>query len=88
MTIAKVRALSQYGVVTDVDPYNLPLNAWSMAVNARFNGASVLRARVFRGVASVASLTANFPSSGFDRLHWLPQWPRHQIRVRHGDPFR
>jgi hypothetical protein len=54
MTIAKVRALSQYGVVTDVDPYNLPLNAWSMAVNARFNGASVLRARVFRGVASVA----------------------------------
>jgi hypothetical protein len=29
MTIAKVRNLSQSGVVTDVDPFNLPPNAFS-----------------------------------------------------------
>lgn len=74
MTIAKVRNLSKYGVVTDVDPYNLPPEAWSMAVNARFKQASVERAPVFRRVPITLTNTAprftsiNAPTSGFDSI--------------------
>jgi hypothetical protein len=74
MTIAKIRNLSKYGVVTDVDPYNLPAEAWSMAVNARFKNGAVERAPVFKRVPLTLSnsdpryLASNFPSAGFDSV--------------------
>jgi hypothetical protein len=75
MTIAKVRNLSQAGVITDVDPFNIPANAFSMAVNARFRGGSVLRAPVFRRIpltlafADPRFVASNVPSSGFDTIY-------------------
>lgn len=75
MTIAKLRALSKYGVNTDVDPFNLPPEAWSMAVNARFRSGSIERAPVFRRVPLTLSttsprfLSSHFPASGFDTAY-------------------
>src|SRR5271166_3671878 len=80
MTIAKIRNLSEVGVINDVDPYNLPPNGFSMAVNARFDAGSVKRAPVFRSVSlstnggallftSPRFLTSNLPAAGFDTLY-------------------
>lgn len=75
MTIAKVRNLSKFGVITDVDPYNLPPEAWSMAVNVRFKQGSVERAPVFRRVPVTLSqtgprfLSTATPTSGFDSIY-------------------
>jgi hypothetical protein len=74
MTIAKLRNLSQYGVVTDVDPFNLPPEAFSMAVNARFRQSYVERAPVFRRIpVSLAYsdprfIATNSPTTGFDSI--------------------
>jgi hypothetical protein len=74
MPIARVRNLAQYGVISDVDPYSLPTEAFSMAVNARFQNGSVLRAPVFRRVPITLSetdprfLTASVPITGFDSV--------------------
>lgn len=75
MTIAKVRNLSKFGVLADVDPYNLPPEAFSMAVNARFLNGSVWRAPVFRRVPLTLAeedprfLTSNLPTTGFDDIY-------------------
>src|SRR5690348_8820900 len=75
MPVAKVRNLSQYGVITDVDPYNLPPNAFSMGINTRFEGGSVLRAPVFRRVPVTLSqsdprfLTSDLPPGSFDTIY-------------------
>ncbi len=75
MTTAKVRDLSKFGVITDVDPYNLPPQAFSMAVNARFKGNTVYRAPVFRRVPVTLSQTdprfvaSNAPSTGSDTIY-------------------
>lgn len=75
MTIAKVRDLAKFGVITDVDAYNLPPQAWTMAVNARFQDGSVIRAPVHRRVpitlaeADPRYLTSNLPTSGFDTIY-------------------
>jgi hypothetical protein len=72
MPIAKVRNLSKYGVVTDTDAYNLPLEAWSMAVNARFKQGCVERGPVFRRAplelaeSDPRFLATSIPTSGFD----------------------
>lgn len=74
MTIAKIRDLSKYGVIADVDPYNLPPEAFSMAINARFKKGVVERAPVFRRVPLTLTysgprfLTASYPSTGFDSV--------------------
>jgi hypothetical protein len=75
VTIAKVRGLSQSGVITDVDPFNLPPTAFSRGVNVRFHKGSVERAPVFRRLPATLSrpsprfLTSNLPTSGFDTLY-------------------
>jgi hypothetical protein len=75
MTIAKIRNLSQAGVITDVSPFNLPANAFSMAVNARFENGSILRAPVFRRVPLTLAqsdprfLTSDLPTTGFDTMY-------------------
>ena len=71
MAIIPIRNLGDAGVVTDVSPYNLPLDAYSKAVNVRFDEGKVRRAPIFRTVLSSLGFSPRFtfgivPSSGFD----------------------
>lgn len=50
MTILHLRDLSAYGVVSDVDSFNIPTNAFSKALNVRFDDGVIERAVVFRGI--------------------------------------
>ena len=75
MTIAKLRNFSALGVITDVDPYNLPAQAWSNASNTRFENNSIVRAPVFRRIpitlaeADPRYLFSNLSNTGFDTLY-------------------
>ena len=55
MAILKVRDLAKIGVVTDIDPYDLPIGAWSFAVNARFYDGKVSHAPVWRKAATISA---------------------------------
>jgi hypothetical protein len=60
MSILKVRDLSKYGVVADVDPYELPPGAFSMAVNARFQNGKVERGPVWRKAGVLGTADPRF----------------------------
>lgn len=67
----KIRNLGKYGVVTDVDPYDLPLEAWNMGVNVRFQNHRIVRAPVYRNVVTLVNGSPRFsasslPTSGLD----------------------
>lgn len=68
----KIRNLGKYGVVTDVDPYDLPPEAWSFGKNVRFRGGRVERAPVFRSVLTIDAdprfCSSALPTSGLDLL--------------------
>lgn len=74
MPIIPVRGIAKAGVITDMDPYSLPVGAWSMGLNVRFRNGDITRAPVFRtaapALANVAPrfLSANSPSAGFDAI--------------------
>lgn len=55
MALLKYRDLAASGIISDVDPYDLPLGAWSFGVNVRFRNKRVVRAPVFRKVDALAS---------------------------------
>jgi hypothetical protein len=55
MPLPKLRELDKYGVITDVDPFDLPLGAWSMGINVRFEDGKVTSAPVWRAVGSPLS---------------------------------
>jgi hypothetical protein len=59
MSLPKLRELDKYGVITDVDPFDLPLGAWSMGINVRFEDGRVTSAPVWRDVGS--PLANDFP---------------------------
>jgi hypothetical protein len=61
MSLPKLRELDKYGVITDVDPFDLPLGAWSMGINVRFEDGRVNSAPVWRDVGS--PLANDFPAS-------------------------
>jgi len=42
--------LDKFGVITDVDPFDLPLGAWSMGINVRFEDGRITSAPVWRSV--------------------------------------
>lgn len=68
-----IRNLGQYGVVPDINPYNLPLNAFSAALNVRFDEGKVRRSPIFRNVKDSLGFTPRFsygivPASGFDSV--------------------
>lgn len=67
-----VRELAKFGIVTDVDPYDLPKEAWSFGVNVRFRNGKVSRAPVFRGVAEISAnprfLFTSSANSGLDSV--------------------
>jgi hypothetical protein len=71
MTIYPLRNLAQHGVLTDPDPYDLPLTAWSFASNVRFKNGRVIRGPVFRNVHPLGTANPRFvlgaqPTSGLD----------------------
>ena len=47
-----IRGLGSVGVVTDVDPYNLPINGFTRGKNVRFHEGKVSHGPVFRDVAT------------------------------------
>jgi hypothetical protein len=58
MALPKLRDLDKYGVITDVDPFDLPLGAWSMGINVRFEDGRINSAPVWRSVGDPLSNTS------------------------------
>jgi hypothetical protein len=52
MPIVRLRNLGAQGVITDQDPYSLPVGTWSNGVNVRFRNNKITPAPVFRTVKS------------------------------------
>ena len=52
MPIVKLRNLGAQGVITDQDPYALPVGTWSNGVNVRFRNNKITPAPVYRTVKS------------------------------------
>ena len=55
-----IRGLGSVGVVTDVDPYSLPINAYTRAKNVRFDSGKVTRGPIFRGVSPAVTWSPKF----------------------------
>jgi len=73
MTNLPIRGLGSVGVVTDVDPYNLPTNAYTRAKNIRFTDGNVTRGPVYRAVSDAVSWNPVFSYgltalSGYDTV--------------------
>jgi hypothetical protein len=73
MAILPIRDLGSAGTVTDVSPYNLPLNAFSRSVNIRFDEGKARRSPIFRSMLPNLAFTPRFcfgivPSTGFDTV--------------------
>ena len=45
-----IKNLGAIGIITDIEPYELPLNAWSMGSNVHFHAGAVMRSDIFRTV--------------------------------------
>jgi hypothetical protein len=52
MPIVRLRNLGAQGIITDQDPYALPVGTWSSGVNVRFRNNKITPAPVFRTVKS------------------------------------
>jgi hypothetical protein len=52
MPIVRLRNLGAQGIITDQDPYALPVGTWSNGVNVRFRNNKITPAPVFRTVKS------------------------------------
>lgn len=71
--ILPIRNLGNVGLVTDASPYALPIEAFTAAVNVRFDEQKVSRAPVFRdvksGLANEPRLCMGVPQdTGYDRV--------------------
>lgn len=72
-TTLPVRNLGNVGLVTDIDPYNLPINGFTTATNIRFDEGKVKRSVVFRTVKNNLGFNPRavfgvVPSTGFDTV--------------------
>ena len=68
-----IRGLGSVGVVTDVDPYSLPTNAYTRAKNIRFTDGNVTRGPIYRSVSDAITWNPVFSyglaaSSGYDTV--------------------
>lgn len=68
-----IRGLGSVGVVTDVDPYNLPISGFTRAKNVRFNEGKVTAGPIYRKVSDAVSWTPMFSygltsPSGYDTV--------------------
>lgn len=74
MPIFPVRGIAKYGILTDPDPYDLPVGAWSLGVNVRFRNARITRGPVFRNLGHLGTVSPRFsigvnPTSGQDATY-------------------
>ena len=60
MTNLPIRGLGAVGVITDIDPYSLPINAYTRAKNVRFNEGKVTRAPVYRDISGNLTINPKF----------------------------
>jgi hypothetical protein len=60
MAIIPVRRLGDIGIITDVNPYDLPPNALSQGNNLRFHNGSILRSPVFKEIYATTAITPVF----------------------------
>lgn len=58
-----IRKLGQFGVISDVNPYDLPINAVSKANNVRFVDGKIVRANVFRSILNTTASTPVFTAA-------------------------
>lgn len=65
MPILKLRGLGQFGIISDIDPYDLPPVAFSSGVNVRFSAEHVERGPIVRSCRALASST---PRTIFTRV--------------------
>lgn len=68
-----VRSIGSVGVITDVEPYDLPLNGFSAANNIRFDENKAKRSVVFRTVQDTLGFNPRgafgvVPATGFDTV--------------------
>lgn len=68
-----VRDLGSIGLITDIDPYNLPINGFTSAVNVRFDEGKVKRSVLFRTVKDTLGFNPRgvfgiVPPTGFDTV--------------------
>jgi len=73
-----VRNLGGVGVITDVEPYDLPFNGFSAANNVRFDENKIKRSVVFRTVHEPLALNPRgvfgiVPPSGFDTVLYVDE---------------
>ena len=73
MSIIPIRELGSSGVITDLAPYNLPINAYSMAINIRFDEARASRSPIFRTVKASLGFDPRFTygitsATGYDTV--------------------
>lgn len=73
MPIEHLRNLAKYGVITDIDPYDLAPEAFSAGVNVRFRNGKITGAPVFRNVLHTSNTAPRFvfssnPTAGLDLL--------------------
>ncbi len=73
MAIEHLRNLAKFGVINDVDAYDLPPEAFSAGVNVRFRNGKITGAPVFRNVLTLGTSDPRFvfssnPTAGLDFL--------------------
>ena len=71
MAMLPIKDLGSVGVITDVAPYNLPLNAYSTGINVRFDEGKVSRSPIFRNIKDNLGYSPRFaygivPNNNFD----------------------
>jgi hypothetical protein len=64
MPVLHLRDLSALGVIADVDPYNIPTNAFSYGLNVRFDDGSIERGVVFRNISRTGGYGNLLDTSG------------------------
>lgn len=72
-TTLPIRNLGQTGVITDLNPYNLPITGFTKGINVRFDEGKVMRSPVFRAVKDSIGFDPRgafgiVPSTGFDSV--------------------
>ena len=68
-----IRDLGSVGVISDLSSYNIPVNAFSEALNVRFDEGKVRRSPIFRNVKGSLGFSPRFtygvvPSTGYDSV--------------------
>ena len=73
MAILPIRDLGSVGVITDTSPYNIPINAYNVGINVRFDEGKARRSAIFRNIKDTLGFSPRFasgvvPASGFDTV--------------------